>query len=102
VVQKSGSLKSVKQRFEFRCIYYEDKLANTRQIEEYIDRCEEDSTASNRKQEYTTLNVRSCPYFVILSRKQRGRRDVMPDKSVRGAQPIHSQGSNWVRGVNGK
>jgi hypothetical protein len=70
IVQKSGSLKSVKPRFEFRCIYHGDKTANTHQLEEHIKRDEEGITTSHRKQEYTTINARSCPYLVVLSRKQ--------------------------------
>ena len=73
VVQKSGSLKSAKPRFEFRCIHHGDKTANTRQLEEHVER-DEDTITSRRKQEYTTINARSCPYLVILSRKQLQRR----------------------------
>ena len=74
IVQKSGSLKSAKPRFEFRCIHHGDKTANTRQLEEHVERDEEDTIISYRKQEYTTINARSCSYLVILSRKQLGRR----------------------------
>ena len=49
IVQKSGSLKSAKPRFEFRCIHYGDKTANTRQLEEHVERDEEDTIISHRK-----------------------------------------------------
>lgn len=74
IVQKSGSLKSARPRFEFRCIHHGDKTANTHQLEEHVERDEEGTITSRRKQEYTTINARSCPYLVVLSKKQLGRR----------------------------
>jgi hypothetical protein len=57
IIQKSGSLKSVKPRFEFRYIHYGDKIANTHQLEEHIKRDEEGAITSCRKQEYITINA---------------------------------------------
>jgi MULE transposase domain len=74
IVRKSGSLQSAKPRFEFRCIHHSNKTANTRQLEDHVERDENDIITSRRKQENTTINARSCPYLVVLSRKQLGRR----------------------------
>lgn len=75
IVQKSGSLKSARPRFEFRCIYHEDKTANTHQLEKHIKRDEKSTIISRRKQEYITINARSCSYLIILLRKQLERRE---------------------------
>jgi len=74
IVRTSGSEKRAKQRFEFRCIHHENKTANTRQLEDHVERDEENVITTRRKQEFTNINARSCPYLVILSRKQLGRR----------------------------
>jgi hypothetical protein len=56
IVQKSGSLKSAKPRFEFHYIHHGDKTANTCQLEEHIKR-DEDTITSHRKQEYISINA---------------------------------------------
>jgi hypothetical protein len=48
IVQKSGSLKSARPRFEFRCIHHGDKTANTHQLEEHVERDEEGTITSRR------------------------------------------------------
>ena len=75
IIQKSGSLKSAKPWFEFRCIYYRDKTANTCQLEEHVERDEEDTIVFYRKQEHTSINAQSYSYLIILSKKQLGRRE---------------------------
>jgi hypothetical protein len=74
IVQKSGSLKSVKPRFEFRCIHHRDNTADTRQLKRHVKRDEENTIVSCCKQEATNINAYSCPYFIILLKKQLGRR----------------------------
>jgi hypothetical protein len=60
--------------FEFRCIHHGDKTANTRQLEDHVERDEENTINTRRKQEFTNINARSCLYLVILIRKQLRRR----------------------------
>ena len=74
IVRTSGSVKRARQRFEFRCIHHGDKTANTRQLEDHVERDEENTITTRRKQEFTNSNARSCLYLVVLSRKQLGRR----------------------------
>jgi hypothetical protein len=70
IVQTSGSLRTAKPRFEFRCVYHGDDTADTRQLERHVERDEEDTITSCRKQESTNINARGCPYLVVLTRKQ--------------------------------
>jgi hypothetical protein len=48
-MRKSGSLKQARPRFDFRCIHYGDDTADTRKLEKYIERDEEDRITSRRK-----------------------------------------------------
>jgi hypothetical protein len=74
IVRKSGSMKSARPRFEFRCIHHRDDTANTRELEKHIERDKEDNITSRRKQEATSINARSCPYLIMLVQKQIGQR----------------------------
>jgi hypothetical protein len=49
IVRTSGSEKSVRQRFEFRYIHYRDKTANTHQLEDHVERDEENTITTRRK-----------------------------------------------------
>ena len=74
IVRISDSLKQARPRFEFRCIHYRDDTVDTRKLEKYVIRDEENNVVSRHKQEVTRINVHSCPYLVILLRKQVGKR----------------------------
>ena len=74
IVRTSGSLKSTRPRFEFRCIHHGDNTADTRKLEKHVERDEENVIISRRKQEATNINARSCPYLISLSWKQIGKR----------------------------
>jgi hypothetical protein len=51
IVQKSGSMKLVHPRFNFRCIHHRAVTLNTRGLEEHVERDEDDNITSRRKQE---------------------------------------------------
>jgi hypothetical protein len=73
IVRKSGSLQLAKPRFEFRCVHHSNKTANTCQLEDHVERDENDIITSRQKQENTIINACSCLYLVVLSRKQLGQ-----------------------------
>ena len=74
IVRTSDSLKQVRSRFEFHCIHYEDDTVDTYKLEKHVIRDKENNVVSRRKQETIRINVRSCPYLIILLRKQVGKR----------------------------
>jgi len=74
IVLKSGSMKQARPRFYFQCIHYGASTLNTRQLEEHVERDEDDNITSRRKQEATNIQARACPYFIYLASKQIGKR----------------------------
>ena len=73
VVCKSGNMKQTRPRFDFRCIHHGDNTLDTRHLEQYVERGEENRITSRYKQETTSTNVRSCSYMVYLAYKQVGK-----------------------------
>jgi hypothetical protein len=47
IVRTSGSEKRAKKHFEFRCIHHGNKTANTRQLEDHVER-DEDNVITTR------------------------------------------------------
>ena len=74
IARLSGSMKQVRPRFYFRCIHHGKETANTRNLEEHVDRNKEGKITTRRQRESTNINARDCPYFVYLSYKQIGQR----------------------------
>ena len=74
IVLKSGSMKQARPRFYFHCIHHGASTLNTRQLEEHVERDEDDNITSRRKQEATNIQARACPYFIYLAFKQIGKR----------------------------
>ena len=74
IVRKSGSMKQARPRFDFRCIHHGNDTLNTRQLEKHVERDEENRIASQRQQEATSINARSCLYLIYLAFKQIGKR----------------------------
>ena len=75
IVRTSGNVKTVRPRFEFRCIHREVDILNSRQLKEHVKRDEENRIINRRKQEVTNINVRNCLYCICLIYKQVDKRD---------------------------
>jgi hypothetical protein len=74
IVQTSGSMKQKRPRFDFHCIHHGNDTQNSRQLEKYVERDEENGITSRRQREATNINARGCPYLVYLALKQIGKR----------------------------
>lgn len=74
IVRKSGIMKQARPRFYFQCIHYGVSTENWRQLEEHIERNEENEITSRRKRDATNINARNCPYHIYLAFKQIGER----------------------------
>ena len=75
IIRKSDNVKTVRPRFEFRCIHHEVDIQNDRQLKKYVKRDEEDRITNRRKQEIININVRNCLYYICLIYKQVNKRD---------------------------
>jgi hypothetical protein len=68
-VRKNGSIKQTRPRFDFRCIYYKDDTLDTRRLEIYIKRDEENRiTSVNKKRLILTLAVALILSILYISR----------------------------------
>jgi MULE transposase domain len=76
VVLKSGSLKSERPRFQFRCIHHGTKTLNTRGLEEDVEYNIDGEIVSQRKQQATATQQKDCNWATYLALK---------DISVRGS-----------------
>ena len=63
-------MKQTRPRFDFRYIHHKGDIENTRKLENYVIRNEENTIISRQKQEIISINVRNCSYFIYLIYKQ--------------------------------
>jgi hypothetical protein len=97
IVKKSGSMNQKRPRFYFHCIHHGESTRNYRQLEEHVERDEEQEVTTRRKQEATNINARNCPYHIYLAWKQigkRGSREFGLEMSVKNSIHSHAMAVN--------
>jgi hypothetical protein len=73
VVQKSGSMKQKKPRFQYKCVHHGKETLNVRQLEAHAERDEDRNIITRRKREGTYTQQKDCPWEIYLSLRKAER-----------------------------
>ena len=99
VVQKSGSMKQKRPRFQYKCIHHGKETQNNRQLELHVERDTEGNLITRRKRDGTYTQQKDCPWEVYLSlrKAERGSSRTALLLGITSAEHSHSMAPNPLR-----